>query len=137
MPEKALACAFVAGLPDAVRWILRAGTRLESLTLEEMLQRTRMVMEEDRDDAGAVAVGRSRGGFVVRGQQRRPGDRNFVCFECGEPNHIARNCSRRRNRGVKEVRCYRCNRIGHRASDCAGNEDGEDPCAPASSPQHA
>ena len=72
VPEKALACAFVVGLPDAVRWILRAGTRLESLTLEEMLQRTRAVMVEDRDGVGAVAVGRSRGGFVVRGQQRRP-----------------------------------------------------------------
>ncbi|KHJ41552.1 hypothetical protein D918_08404 [Trichuris suis] len=45
--EKALACAFVAGLPDSVRQLLRAGSRLENLGLDQILARARAVLIDE------------------------------------------------------------------------------------------
>ena len=37
VPGRALACAFIAGLPDTVRGAIRAGTRAEALQLTDIL----------------------------------------------------------------------------------------------------
>ncbi|KFD61142.1 hypothetical protein M514_26685 [Trichuris suis] len=39
VPEKELTCAFVTGLPDSIWQLLRAGCRMEDLTLEHVLAR--------------------------------------------------------------------------------------------------
>ncbi|XP_043222134.1 uncharacterized protein LOC122381710 [Amphibalanus amphitrite] len=41
VPERALACAFVAGLPDSVRQMIRAGCRADGLDLSSVLARAR------------------------------------------------------------------------------------------------
>ena len=142
IPQRALTCAFVAGLPDSTRKLLRASSRIETLTLEEVLIRARAVMNEDQQPSvgtAAVSVG-------ARHEARRqhPNKREVMtCFECGEPNHIARDCFRRR-RGPKRasdidrrrnLTCYQCNGLGHRAAECPGNEPGEKSRAPVSSPK--
>ncbi|MPC63075.1 hypothetical protein E2C01_057167 [Portunus trituberculatus] len=52
MSEKGLACAFVAGLPESIRGLLRAGSRMETLDLPQILARTRAVVHDD--GAGGV-----------------------------------------------------------------------------------
>ena len=42
--EVGLGCAFVAGLPDSVKQMLRAGARMESLTLSEVVDRARAIL---------------------------------------------------------------------------------------------
>ncbi|GFU13770.1 transposon Tf2-6 polyprotein [Trichonephila clavipes] len=42
-----------------------------------------------------------------------------VCFNCGDPNHISRNCMYK-NEGIK---CFRCKVFGHKASECPDNND--------------
>ncbi|GFU55346.1 transposon Ty3-G Gag-Pol polyprotein [Trichonephila clavipes] len=42
-----------------------------------------------------------------------------VCFNCGDPNHISRNCMYK-NEGIK---CFRCEVFGHKASECPDNND--------------
>jgi hypothetical protein len=133
VPNKTLSCAFVAGLPDSVRHTLRAASRMESMTLEQILSRARVIMAEEPR-------------VVCAGYGRRPGEQtktrapvNNLCFECGGPNHFARDCTQRR-RGERRAqqnpkgRCFRCGAIGHRAASCPGNENGEKASAPASFP---
>lgn len=143
IPEKALTCAFVAELPDSVRQLLRASSRIETLVLEEVLARARAVMNEDQACVGTGAVA---AGVRYEARSQQPNKRDLrTCFECGEPNHIARDCLLRR-RGPqritnsvnrRNVRCFRCNGLGHRAVECPGNEQGEKSHAPVSSPKHA
>ncbi|KHJ40057.1 hypothetical protein D918_09885 [Trichuris suis] len=48
IPEKAVACAFVSGLPDNVRQPLRAGARMEDLSLNQILTRARAIIADDQ-----------------------------------------------------------------------------------------
>lgn len=132
MSDAGLACAFVAGLPDSARRTLRAGSRMESMDLGEILNRARAVLVEES------------GGVVAAGLSRLPGHRNeqtgeavISCRSCGQPNHYARDCQAGRGErrgGRSSLRCYRCRRQGHIASSCSGNDVGEVVSAPASSP---
>lgn len=47
MTDKGLSCAFVAGLPEGVRQLLRAGSRMEDLNLDQILARARAVINVD------------------------------------------------------------------------------------------
>ncbi|KRX67374.1 hypothetical protein T09_15463 [Trichinella sp. T9] len=46
--EKALACAFVAGLPENVCQLLRAGSRMEDFGLSQILTRARAIITDER-----------------------------------------------------------------------------------------
>ena len=112
VPESALACAFISGLPDAVRKTIRAGTRAEALDLASILVRARAVLSDERV-AVAAAVARedtSRRAPNVR-MVKRPPKR---CWICSESDHIAATCPRR----------------------AAGNAPGDGASAQAPSPCH-
>lgn len=126
LPDTGLICAFVAGLPESVRRMLRAGSRIESMDITQILNRARAMLVEE--EAGTVLAG-------VEGAT------NVTCRRCGQPNHYARDCLMRsewRNEGSRSrrgrVRCFRCGIRGHVASSCSGNLVGEGVSAPASSP---
>ena len=55
--DKSLACAFVAGLPESVRQLLRAGSRMESLDLPQILPRaSRAAVVRDDGTGGGQEV---------------------------------------------------------------------------------
>ena len=138
MNDKALACAFVAGLPEDVRQLLRAGSRMESLELGQILARARAVIRDDGPCQPAAACL----GAGCPGAGSSPAAVSNLCFECGGPNHLARDCLARRRGAVRggwsrtrqRVRCFKCGVPGHVASACSGNERGERESAPPSSP---
>uniref|UniRef100_A0A5S6Q5R6 CCHC-type domain-containing protein n=1 Tax=Trichuris muris TaxID=70415 RepID=A0A5S6Q5R6_TRIMR len=86
--EKALACAFVAGLPESVRQLLRAGSRMEDLGLIQILSRARAVIV----DEGPLGLKDTcLGAKEFRVESRAVASRGR-CFSCGGLNHFARNC---------------------------------------------
>ena len=60
IPGRWLSCAFVSGLPGPVRRQLRGSSRMEHITLEQILTRARALMTEEAevDDPVAAAAGR-------------------------------------------------------------------------------
>ena len=59
--DRWLSCAFVSGLPGPVRRQLRGSSRMEHMTLEQILASARVLMEEvEVDEPVAAAAGRRR-----------------------------------------------------------------------------
>jgi len=141
--DKVLACAFVAGLPESVRQLLRASSRMDELSIEQILARARAIMSDESDVVAAVSAPGARFNTPVRPPLTASGR---VCFVCSLPNHLARDCllrrrghnaprGGRRGEGGRNVRCHRCEEWGHIASSCPGNVSGERPSAPVSLPE--
>ncbi|CAM1332166.1 Uncharacterised protein r2_g4115 [Pycnogonum litorale] len=147
LSDNVLACAFVAGLPETVRQMLRASSRMEVLSLAEILARARAIMADECEAllaAGTVV----RSPACQRTQDKTTedpvADETVKCYEGGLPNRLARDCLRRR-RGKdsinsrrcsgKKIRCYKCQEYGHIASSCPGNEARRDVVRTGLSPQ--
>lgn len=97
LSDKALACAFVAGLPDTVKQLLRAGSRMDELPIDQILTRARAVLTDEVGVAAAVSAVRIGAGAPVK---RTAVTSGLLCFECNLPNHLARDCLlRRKGRG--------------------------------------
>ena len=147
LPNKALVCAFVAGLPESVKQLLRAGSRMDELSLIHILARARAVLT---DESGVAAV--TTPASAVRGnagvQEKAAPATELRCYACNEMNHLARDCLLRqrgrwhayggrsggRGGGRGEIRCYRCDGLGHFVSSCPGNGRGVRPSAPVCTP---
>ena len=122
--DKTLACAFVTGLPDGVRQVLRAGASIEDMKLETILKRARAVLLDEgaKVACGVAAVGGEREeacvGMATPGPRaNEPRGNQRGCFKCGGPNHFARHCwtAKRERRNNK---CFKCEGEGHRAAEC-------------------
>ena len=56
LSDKMLVCAFDAGLPDTVKQLLRAGSRMDELPLAHILTRARAVLTDEVIVAAAVSA---------------------------------------------------------------------------------
>ena len=136
LSDNMLACAFVAGLPDTVKQLLRAGSRMEELLIDQILTRARAVLADDVGVAAAVSAMTGAGASVKRANS------TLLCYQCNQPNHLARDCLLRQKarsgtyggRGRGSARCYQCDGLGHLAASCPGNENGGRPSALAFNP---
>ncbi|KFD70412.1 hypothetical protein M514_17496 [Trichuris suis] len=57
MSDGVICRAFVNGLPEHAQETLRAGARLEDMTLDQLVARARSVMADDRMEMGLAEVG--------------------------------------------------------------------------------
>lgn len=137
--ERLLSCAFVAGLPEATKRMLKAGARIETMTLTDILLRARAVTMDEPKEPNVVCAGKTTP--RASGPPRPERIDSNRCYECGLPNHLARDCLLRRTAGAsnsrpprRNFRCFRCGGRGHVASACQGNDEGEKANAPVSSP---
>lgn len=122
IPDSGLSCAFLAGLPEAARHVLRAGSRMESMDIKDLLDRARAVLADD--SLGAAAAAQVFGSTQHAAAATSTGG-EVRCLTCNQLNHYARDClagrgGRRGGRSI--VRCFTCGRRGHLAASCTGNE---------------
>uniref|UniRef100_A0A5S6QCD6 CCHC-type domain-containing protein n=1 Tax=Trichuris muris TaxID=70415 RepID=A0A5S6QCD6_TRIMR len=141
--DKALICAFVTGLPGSLRRLLKAGSRMEDLSLSEILSRVRAIVKDERPmSVKDVCFGASDSRV-----QSRQGMSKRRCFACGGLNHFARDCSLRRQgssvgkKGKTPASTSQAQEYRRKGSNAVvakhqGNECGEELSAPASSPRH-
>ena len=128
---KMLACGFVAGLPDTVKQLLRAGSRMDELPIDQILTRARAVLADDVGVAEMTGAGAS----VKRANS------TLLCYQCNQPNHLARDCllrrkgrggsygGRGRGAGRGSARCYQCDGFGPPCGVVSGKrERGEAVC---------
>ena len=71
-----LACAFVAGLPDTVKQLLRAGSRMEELPIDQILTRARDALADDVGVAAAVSAMTGVGASMKRTNS------TLLCYQC-------------------------------------------------------
>ena len=130
MTERGLVCAFIAGLLEHAENLLQATTRVDDLPISDILARARAILKDRLAGTESAAAAAQ-----LPGRQEK-GVTALRCYVCQEPDHMARDCPRRRGspRSPKSLICYRCNRQGHVARNCPGNERGDEFSVPVSPP---
>ena len=126
IPDHVLVCVFVRGLPNPVKRLLQSSSRVDDMTLEELLARARALMK-DNAEVGEAVVAATRPARITQ-PLVGVGRSDYRCYKCNGPNHFARDCMQRRQ--TTHQRCYRCNKTGHLVRDCPGNEVGDETSAP-------
>ena len=139
LPECWLTCAFVSGLQQHVRHLLRASSRMETMSAEQLLTQTRAVTTDNEGPTELAAASARR----IPSESKVCNDgRKLACYRCAGPNHMPKDCLQNRQerpdsqmRKVhREIHCFRCSGLGHIASQCQGNAKGEEASALVSSP---
>ena len=107
--------AFIVGLPPIVSRELRAATKVETLTLKDVVDRARSLMAE--------LVEKPIGLFAANAMQEKtdaPVSKTQApsrrCYRCGGP-HLIKFCDAK-----SKITCWNCGREGHMSRDCdSGN----------------
>lgn len=126
IPDHVMVCVFVRGLPDRVKRLLRSSSRVDNLTLEELLSRARALMK-DEVEVGEPVVAAAQPARITQPPVSTV-RADYKCYKCNGLNHFVRDCVQRRQ--TTRQRCYRCNKTGHLVRDCPGNEVGDETSAP-------
>ena len=119
-PECWMKNPFISGLPSHVRGFLQSSTRMETLTLRELLERACVVLVDTKDEHLAAAAWPTL-------DLCETSQRGLNCFRCGGPNHLTRDCMQHSSVGNGRERstmcCYLCNKTGHLVKNCLGNRN--------------
>ena len=131
MTERGLVCAFIAGLLEYVENLLQATTWVDDLPISEILAHARAILKDSLTGTESAAATAQ-----LPGRQEKRVTALRRSYVCQEPNHMARDCPRRRGspRSPKSLICYRSKRQGHVAQNCPGNKREDESSAPVSPP---
>ena len=125
--EHCVKLAFVTGFPDRISVALQQMDEIDSITVESIVTRARILVENGTEGTGGevAAVAQVKRGYThhnTEGAARkgegaaRTGSKPGVrCFSCNGP-HYVRECPSRK------ITCYRCGQEGHISSQCSGNQ---------------
>ena len=116
-----LECVFLAGLTDDISRLLRACSRLDELRINELLARTRKILNDTEMVPAAARTTETpskRQHAASDSAVPRPRE-SPRCYRCGGPNHYSRDCRSANIQKTRErLHCHRCNRPGHIARNC-------------------
>lgn len=108
--DSMIMAAFVSGLPERVKSVMRASIGSDHLTLAAALSQARQIIKR-------MGIEKADKCLVVVGDQGERPRLNGPCFVCGKQGHLRRNCPERT--------CFKCHKKGHWASTCPGNDKSE------------
>lgn len=112
--------AFIVGLPSVVSRELRAVSKIDSLSLKDIVDRARSLMAE-LVEKPVIAVAAQ---HVEPDKSKAP---NRRCFRCGGP-HLIKYCKSQSNRPII---CWTCGQEGHITKNCTSGNEFRRVCAPA------
>ena len=110
--DRWLSCAFVSGLLGPVRWQLRWSSRMEHMTLEQILTRAQALMTGEAEVDEPVATAARRRWVLPHvpvAPPSTPNKQNAVavqCYKCVGPNHFARDCRQPRSKSQRVLPGY-------------------------------
>ena len=101
------------------------------MSAEQLLTQTRAVIT---DDEGPAELATASARQTPSESKVCSDGRKFVCYRCGGPNHMVKDCLQdrqersdcRMHRVHREICCFKCSGLGHIASQCQGNSKGEE-----------
>ena len=104
LPDRWMTCAFMSGLPQHVRQLLRASSWMDTMNVEQLLTRARAIMTDDGgcEVSAAASVGQPHSDAEIPSSIQCSG--TVICYKCSGPNHMARNCMARGVRQSTEIR---------------------------------
>lgn len=82
------ACAFVAELPTYLKQLLCVSSRMEAMTLDQIVARARAIMKDDISAAEPVAAAAQLPYKVIEQRMRR----KITCFRCDGQNQLLSGC---------------------------------------------
>ena len=102
-----LKLAFICGLPTSVSCTLRASSRVNQMTLVEVVEQARVLIEESTASACVAAERRQQQPTQQSQQQSK------VCMLC-KGTHPTYRCRLRKD----QLMCWKCGKPGHMIRDC-------------------
>lgn len=114
--EEFIKTSFVHGLPDNVKMQLKAACSLTKMTLDEIVQRSRALINSHFDSLETCCVGKSE---RQQNTQYFNKERQVVCYGCGKEGHTRNRCP---NVTSKNRKCFRCGEVGHFIASCPSKQ---------------
>ena len=119
--DRMMMAAFVSGLPDGVKDVIRVGVGANQLQLADAVNQARQIISKKGIENAEKCLATT----VARGQRMVKKDKKWIdrprssygrveCYLCGGEGHIQRNCP--------NVVCYKCQKKGHVSPNCPENE---------------
>jgi len=116
--EVLLKRAFVVGMPEKISRELRAISKIETLSMEEILVKSRALMSEYVDENRSTE-------YVAYADPKRTSHSyrpSPKCYRCGGP-HLLRFCKVPNYRERNEIVCWKCGIAGHVERNCPENNN--------------
>lgn len=105
--------SFITGLPDHVARQLRTQATINSLSLNDLVSKAKVILKNTNEDVVAMSM-------RVQNENGKP-----KCVKCGRYGHIGRYCYGKRfdeSQGKRnEINCFLCGGRGHFRAQCPSN----------------
>ena len=108
--ERMLMAAFVSGLPDRVKDVVRASVGADQLTLASAVAQARQIINK-------MGLENAEKCMVVAERKKRNERPRSGCYQCGKQGHVRKDCP--------DVLCFKCQKKGHLSFNCPGNDASE------------
>ena len=94
-------------------------TRIETLTLRELLERPHTILVDPKDEHLTAAAWPKQASLTL--DLRETSQSGLNCFRCGGSNHLVRDCMQ--HSSVKNQKDQPCNKTGHLVKNCLRNRN--------------